>query len=46
MSMPSAGSGSGSSRLRDHGVLVRHCDRPRIGKHLRVTIGTDKEMKI
>lgn len=44
MSMPSAG--SGSSRLRDHGVLVRHCDRPRIGKHLRVTIGTEKEMKI
>lgn len=32
--------------LRDRGVLVRHFDRPRISDYLRVTVGTDDEMKI
>ncbi len=31
--------------LRAHDVLVRHFDKPRIADHLRITIGTDDEMK-
>ncbi|EST10402.1 histidinol-phosphate transaminase [Sporolactobacillus laevolacticus] len=30
--------------LRDHGVLVRYFNQPRISNHLRITIGTDEEM--
>lgn len=30
--------------LREHGVLVRHFDKPRITDFLRVSIGTDKDM--
>lgn len=31
--------------LRDRGILVRRWDLPRIGEHLRVSIGTDEEME-
>lgn len=30
--------------LRERGILVRRWDLPRIGEHLRVSIGTDEEM--
>lgn len=30
--------------LKERGIYVRHFDRPRINDHLRITIGTDKEM--
>jgi len=32
------------AKLTDSGILVRHFDKPRINNHLRVTIGTDKDM--
>ena len=32
-------------RLRENKVLVRHWDRPRIGDYLRITIGTDDDMR-
>ncbi len=31
--------------LRERGILVRWWDKPRISNHLRITIGTDEEMK-
>ena len=31
--------------LRKHGIYVRHWNRPRISEYLRITIGTDEEMK-
>lgn len=31
--------------LRDRGILVRWWDRPRIRDHLRITIGTEEDMK-
>jgi histidinol-phosphate aminotransferase len=33
-------------KLREHGILVRHFDAPRIADCLRVTIGTDEEMDV
>lgn len=30
--------------LREHDIYVRHWERPLIGNHLRITIGTDEEM--
>ncbi len=32
-------------KLRDEGILVRYFDKPRVQNHLRVTIGTEAEMK-
>ena len=32
-------------KLRDNGILVRYFDKPKIDNFLRVTIGTDEEMK-
>jgi len=29
--------------LREHKVIVRHFDRPRIGDHLRITVGSESE---
>ena len=31
--------------LRENGIYVRHWNRPRISEYLRITIGTDEEMK-
>ena len=31
--------------MRDHGVYVRYFNSPRIDQYLRITIGTDEEMK-
>ncbi|GFR38676.1 histidinol-phosphate aminotransferase [Insulibacter thermoxylanivorax] len=33
-------------RLKEEGILVRHFAQPRIDEYLRITIGTDDEMKI
>lgn len=33
------------ARLREEGILVRRWDLPRIGDHLRISIGTDEEME-
>lgn len=30
--------------LRAHNIYVRHWDKPRIGNHLRISVGTDEEM--
>ncbi len=32
-------------RLRDEGIIVRHFKKPRIDNYLRISIGTDEEMK-
>lgn len=32
-------------KLKENGILVRYFDKPRINNFLRVSIGTDKEMK-
>ena len=32
-------------KLRDNGILIRYFDKPKIDNFLRVTIGTDEEMK-
>ncbi len=31
--------------LRERAILVRHFDKPRIGEHLRITIGTDAQCR-
>jgi len=31
--------------LKNRGIFVRHWDKPRIGNFLRVTVGTDAQMK-
>ncbi len=31
--------------LRNHGILVRHFDKPRVNEWLRITIGTDTQME-
>lgn len=33
------------AQLREEGILVRRWDLPRIGDHLRISIGTDEEME-
>ena len=31
--------------LREEGIFVRYFEKPRISDYLRITIGTDEEMK-
>jgi histidinol-phosphate aminotransferase len=33
------------SQLRDHNILVRYFNKPRISEYLRISIGTDEEMQ-
>ncbi len=42
---PSCDGGKLFQYLRDHGVYVRYFNSPRIDQYLRITIGTDEEMK-
>jgi histidinol-phosphate aminotransferase len=32
-----------AARLRQHGILVRHFERPRIADYLRITVGTEEQ---
>ncbi|HSX84892.1 MAG TPA: aminotransferase class I/II-fold pyridoxal phosphate-dependent enzyme, partial [Cellvibrio sp.] len=34
-----------AAKLREHKILVRYFNAPRIDKFLRITIGTDEEME-
>lgn len=34
-----------AQQLRESRILVRHFDKPRIGEYLRITIGTDDQMR-
>jgi histidinol-phosphate aminotransferase len=34
------------TKLRERGILVRHFNKERIADYLRVTIGTDEEMRV
>jgi histidinol-phosphate aminotransferase len=40
---PAFGGADLAARLRQHGVLVRHFERPRIADFLRITIGTEEQ---
>jgi histidinol-phosphate aminotransferase len=40
---PAFGGADLAARLRQHGVLVRHFQRPRIADYLRITVGTDEQ---
>jgi histidinol-phosphate aminotransferase len=40
---PKHGGADLAARLRQHGVLVRHFQRPRIADFLRITVGTEDE---
>lgn len=43
VSPPGGDAGSLFERLRERGILVRHFDRPRIERFLRISIGTEAE---
>lgn len=45
ISHPTAQASDIFRKLRDKGVLVRYFNKPRINNHLRVTIGSDEEMR-
>ena len=32
--------------LKDRGILVRHFGNPRISAYVRITIGTDEQMRV
>lgn len=42
---PDFGAGGLYELLREQGILVRYFNKPRIDNHLRISIGTDEEMK-
>lgn len=41
---PQGNAGAFYLGLKEHGVLVRYFNKPRISEYLRITIGTDEEM--
>jgi histidinol-phosphate aminotransferase len=43
---PPGDAASMAARLREHKILVRYFDSPRINQFLRITIGTDEQMQI
>jgi histidinol-phosphate aminotransferase len=45
VSPPKISAGDLYSKLKSHGILVRHWNKPRISNWLRISIGTDSEMK-
>ena len=42
-SFPSKDAGELASELREHGIIVRYFNKPRINQFLRITIGTDEQ---
>jgi histidinol-phosphate aminotransferase len=42
---PQHGGADLAARLRHHGILVRHFQKPRIADFLRITIGTDEQCR-
>ncbi len=42
-SLPSKDAGELASELREHGIIVRYFNKPRINQFLRITIGTDEQ---
>jgi histidinol-phosphate aminotransferase len=40
------GNGASFTVLKEAGIYVRHWNDPKIKDYLRITIGTDEEMKI
>ena len=45
-SHPNLSGGALYEYLRDHSILVRYFDHPRLDKYIRLTIGTDEEMEL
>jgi histidinol-phosphate aminotransferase len=41
-SLPSKDAGELATELREHGIIVRYFNKPRINQFLRITIGTDE----
>ena len=42
--VPNGSGGKLYSALKEHGILVRHFEKPRTSDYVRITIGTDDEM--
>lgn len=42
-SFPSKDAGELAAELREHGIIVRYFNKPRINQFLRITIGTDEQ---
>jgi len=42
-SLPSKDAGELAAELREHGIIVRYFNKPRINQFLRITIGTDEQ---
>ena len=42
-SLPSKDAGELATELREHGIIVRYFNKPRINQFLRITIGTDEQ---
>lgn len=42
---PKADGGTLYRQLKEHGILVRHFDKPRIAEYLRITVGSAEEMR-
>ena len=42
-SLPNKDAGELAAQLREHGIIVRYFNKPRINQFLRITIGTDEQ---